>query len=116
MNHLTEEQLILHYYGEEGDTAQSDSSEGGALRAAEQHLDGCLECRNLYGALQRVLNVVDTIPVPERGAEYGAEVWKRIEHAVPRRRWRWMPALDWRLAAAGVAMAGRSEEHTSELQ
>ena len=95
MNHLTEEQLILHYYGEEGDAL-----------AAEQHLNGCPECRTLYGALQRVLNVVDTIPVPERGAEYGAEVWKRIEHAVPRRRWRWLPALDWRLAAAGVAMAG----------
>ena len=95
MNHLTEEQLILHYYGEEGDAL-----------AAEQHMDECSQCRSLYGALQRVLNVVDTLPVPERSAEYGAEVWNRIEHVMPRRKWRWLPAFDWRLAAAGAAMAG----------
>jgi hypothetical protein len=95
MNHLTEEQLILHYYSEEGDAL-----------AAEQHLDECAECRSLYGSLQRVLNVVDSIPVPERGADYGAQVWHRIQPAVPARRWRWRPLLDWRLAVAGVAMAG----------
>ena len=95
MDHLTEEQLILHYYGEEGDALQ-----------AEQHLDECPECRHVYGALQRVLNVVDSIPVPERTAEYGGEVWKRIEHAIPSRRWRWLPDFGWRPAAAGLAMAG----------
>ena len=30
MTHLSEEQLVLHYYGEEGDTL-----------AAEQHLEAC---------------------------------------------------------------------------
>ena len=54
-NHLTEEQLVLHYYGEEGDTL-----------AAEQHLEGCEECRHVYVSLQRVLNVVDSLPIPER--------------------------------------------------
>src|SRR4051794_7848103 len=72
MNHLTEEQLILHYYGEEGETL-----------AAEQHLEACCECRSLYGSLQRVLNVVDSMPVPERPAEYGVQVWKRIERRLP---------------------------------
>src|SRR5580692_10634312 len=94
MNHLTEEQLILHYYGEEGDALSS-----------ERHLEECPECRDLYGSLQRVLNVVDSVPIPERGPEYGAEVWRRIEHRVPARR-RWLPAFEWRWAAAAAAMAG----------
>jgi hypothetical protein len=95
MNHLSEEQLILHYYGEEGDTL-----------ATEQHLDLCEGCRELYGSLQRVLNVVDSLPVPQRGAEYGAQVWKRLESQLPvRRRWWAMPS-PWRWAVAGTAMAG----------
>ncbi len=79
MNHLTEEQLILHYYGEEGDTL-----------GAEQHLEACEACRALYGSLQRVLNIVDSLPVPERGPEYGAELWKRLEPQVAKGSWlRW---------------------------
>ena len=64
MNHLSEEELILHYYGEE---------EGDAL-AAERHLEACESCRAFYSSLQRVLNVVDALPVPDRGPEYGAEI------------------------------------------
>jgi len=94
MNHLTEEQLILHYYGEEGDTLSS-----------EKHLEECSGCRDLYSSLQRVLNVVDSLPVPERGPEYGAEIWSRIEHRIPTRR-RWLPSFEWRWAAATAAIAG----------
>ena len=96
MIHLTEEQLLFHYYGEGGDTLD-----------AERHLDECDECRALYGSLQRLLNVVSSIPSPERGPEYGAQVWQRIEKKLPARRawWRWnggAPAL--RYAMAGGAM------------
>jgi hypothetical protein len=94
MNHLSEEQLILHYYGEEGDAL-----------ASEKHLEECPGCREIYSSLQRVFNVVDALPVPERGPEYGAEIWRRIEHRVPKRR-RWLPAFEWRWAAGAVAMAG----------
>jgi hypothetical protein len=93
MNHLSEEQLILHYYGEELDEP-----------GADMHLDQCAECRELYGSLQRVLNVVDTLPVPARSPEYGAEVWRRMEHRLPARRWFRLPA-PWRWAAAAVALA-----------
>jgi len=96
MNHLSEEQLILHYYGEEG----------GEPLAAERHLDDCEECRSLYGSLQRVLNVVDSLPVPQRGPEYGAQVWSRIEHRLPaRRRSLWGLPAPWRWAAASAAFA-----------
>jgi hypothetical protein len=95
MSHLSEEQLILHYYGEESDAP-----------GAEMHLDECAECRELYGSLQRVLNVVDGLPVPERSADYGAQVWQRIEHRLgARRRTLWMLPAPWRWAAAGAAFA-----------
>jgi len=105
MNHLSEEQLILHYYGEEG----GDSATRSDSLAAEGHLEECEECRSLYGSLQRVLNVVDSLPVPLRGAEYGGQVWKRIEDRLPRRRRIFgisgpLPA-PWRWAAASAAFA-----------
>jgi hypothetical protein len=94
MNHLSEEELILHYYSEEGDAF-----------AAEQHLDQCDDCRAHYASLQRVLNVVDSLPVPVRGEEYGAEVWRRIEGRLPsRRRW-WSLEGSWRWAGAAAALA-----------
>jgi hypothetical protein len=95
MNHLSEEELILHYYSEEVD-----------VFAAEQHLDECEECRAHYACLQRVLNVVDSLPVPARGEEYGCQVWRRIERQLPSRR-RWLPRLErsWQWTGAAVAFA-----------
>lgn len=94
MNHLSEEELVLHYYGESEDAL-----------AAEQHLDDCRECRSQYAAVQRVLNTVDALPIPERDAEYGAAVWQRIEGQIGRRRWWSAAAPQWRWGAAAVAMA-----------
>jgi hypothetical protein len=65
--HLSEEDLILHHYGESPD------------RAGEQaHLLECAECRGAYDGLQRTLAAVDGLPVPERPAEYGRMVWWRL--------------------------------------
>ncbi len=94
MTHLSEEELILHYYGEQGNSL-----------TAERHLEECEECRMLYGSLQRVLNVVDSLPVPERAADYGAAVWQRIASRLPARRWRWNLYGPWRWAAAAAAFA-----------
>jgi hypothetical protein len=108
MNHLTEEQLVLHYYGEEGDSL-----------GAERHLEECQGCREIFSSMQRVLNIVDALPVPDRGPEYGAEVWRRISPSVPARRrlfglmplGAWIarknpPSFPWRWATTAVAMAG----------
>jgi len=94
MNHLSEEELVLHYYSEEGDSL-----------ATERHLDECEECRALYGSLQRVLNVVDTLPVPVRGPEYGTQVWRRIEKQLPARRRLWLLPSPWRWAGMAAALA-----------
>lgn len=97
MKHLTEEELILQYYGEAEDAP-----------AAERHLEECQECRELFASLELVLQAVDGMPVPERGAEYGVEVWRRIEAAIPAPR-TWLrpawPRFEWRWAAGAAAMA-----------
>lgn len=96
--HLTEEQLVLHFYGEDGEAL-----------AAERHLGDCPECREVYASLERVLAALDSVPVPERGEDYGGEVWRRVAPLLPQRR-RWagfeIPRFDWRWSAAAVAMAG----------
>jgi hypothetical protein len=100
MIHLSEEQLILHYYGER------DESESAAdTLDTERHLEECGPCRDLYHSLQRVLNVVDGLPVPEQSAEYGAQVWQRIEHKFGARRRFWMPDAPWRWVGATAACA-----------
>ena len=110
MNHLTEEQFVLYYYGE-----------GDGSPAVRAHLDACEACRAEYASLQRVLNVVDSAPVPERDADYGAQVWRRLQ---PSLRWdrprglswwppSWWPARHWAAAAlvatlvAAAFLAGR---------
>jgi hypothetical protein len=101
-NHLSEEELILHYYGEEDERPD-----------AARRLEECGQCRALYASLQRTLNVVDALPVPERDAEYGARVWERIEAQLSggpvgwRRAFQlWPRRIPWRWAAAGAALAG----------
>jgi hypothetical protein len=95
MNHLTEEDLILHYYGE--------AEDGLSL---EQHMEQCGECREQYAAVQRVLNTVDAFPIPARDEHYGAAVWQRIEGRLERRRrWWWkFPVTTWRAAWATAAV------------
>jgi len=103
MNHLSEEQLVLLYYGE--------SREAGEV---EQHLETCEHCRASFRALQLVLNTVDSAPVPERGALYGEEVWRSIQGRLGARSrkpsgkrglawWIWSPAVAALILAAFLA-------------
>jgi len=65
--HLSEDELVLHHYGESTDAA-----------GAEAHLAGCADCRACFEALQRILAAVGTSEVPERAADYGRAVWQRL--------------------------------------
>ncbi|HTB12038.1 MAG TPA: hypothetical protein VK752_10715 [Bryobacteraceae bacterium] len=93
MNHPTEEQFVLYYYG--------DSNQGAA--GIEDHIHDCEPCRASYQALQRVLNSVDSFPVPERAPDYENRVWAAIEGRIEKRR-RWW-SFGWRQALAAAAMA-----------
>jgi hypothetical protein len=101
MKHIVEEELVLFYYGESAERA-----------VIESHLTECEACRNDFRALQRVLNTVDSAPVPERGPEYASEVWQRIEKRIGRRPrrsfmrwWIWAPAMA--VLLIGSFLAGR---------
>jgi hypothetical protein len=89
MNHLTEEQLTLAYYGDAGPDER-------------RHLDECAWCRESFARLSMLLDALRDEPVPERGDSYGAEVWARIAPRLPMER----PRRSWNLWwAAAPAMA-----------
>jgi hypothetical protein len=93
--HLTEEQLVLHYYGEPDDTPGTD-----------EHLAECGQCRSDYQKLVVLLNTVSSAPVPEPGDSYGTEVWSRVQGSVRVKRGRFtVPALPGNRWAAVAAMA-----------
>jgi anti-sigma factor RsiW len=56
MNHLTEDELTLLYYGE---LSAADA------RSARAHLDSCAACHAENEKLQRLFAMVDTSPLPE---------------------------------------------------
>src|SRR5438477_7664917 len=67
MQHLTEQELVLHHYHDEDSPA-----------AVAQHLTACDVCRAEYNSIQRVLALVDEMPIPERVDNYGEHVWTRL--------------------------------------
>ncbi len=66
MRHITDEDLTLLYYGEHDDPAL-------AVKVAESE---ALSAR--YDALCDELKLADAYQPPQRGDDYGAEVWQRI--------------------------------------
>jgi hypothetical protein len=93
MQHLSEEQLVAHYYHDDD-----------APAAAESHLAGCTECRLQFDTISRVLTLVGETPLPERGDGYADQVWTRLRWKLGarRRRARWTSLV---AAAAVLAVA-----------
>jgi hypothetical protein len=98
MKHLSEDQLILHFYRE---------GEAASHREVEEHLRACAPCRASYEALRQILAAVDTVAAPERREDYEEEVWKRLRpRLLPLRqpRWgTWLRPQRWALAGAMAA-------------
>ena len=94
--HLTDDDLVLHYYGEMTDAAEA---------RACAHLDQCVECRENLQRLQRVTAALDSVPVPEPDAFFEQRTWARLEPSMtgPPRVRAW--ALPWRAVAWGAAAA-----------
>ena len=78
MKHYTEEDLILYYYEERPRRA-----------AMQAHLDACEPCAAAYQALASTLKLVATPEAPERGDQYGLEVWQRVRHRLPEQEVPW---------------------------
>ena len=68
--HLSEDELILHYYGE---TARADESR------IESHLASCAECQFANQQLRRVMTLVDTAAPVEAPLGFERTAWARLE-------------------------------------
>jgi hypothetical protein len=94
--HVTDDDLVLHYYGEMSAAAEA---------RACAHLDECAECREKLLRLQRVMAALDSVPVPEPDAFFEQRTWAGVESSMSRaprgRTW----ALPWRPLAWGAAAA-----------
>ena len=77
MQHLIEDDLVLHYYGE------LDAAAEGHVTA---HLSSCEECHRSYVRLQRVMAAIDTMPAPALTEGFERVMWARLEPALQRRR------------------------------
>jgi|SRR5262245_5372787 len=78
MRHYQEEDLILYYYGE-----------GRKRPDIERHLDECGTCAATYREIAGTLSMMVEPPLPERGDQYGLEVWQRIRHKLPEQELPW---------------------------
>jgi len=94
MHHLTEDDLVLHYYGEL-DTA------GEARLTA--HLADCAPCQQAFASLQRVLALIDSAAVPVVPDGFEGQVWARLEPSLTTRHRRWTGWFT--LAPAHLALA-----------
>src|SRR5467141_1874229 len=96
MKHKTEEELIAY-------------REGVAEQRAviSEHLAACEECRVELERIEAVLAALDTLPVPDPGADYGRRVWQQIAPRLPEKSGAWWQA--WfqprRLAVIGAVAA-----------
>lgn len=71
--HLSEDELILHYYGE---TAPADETRVGS------HLESCAECQVAKERLHRVLTLVDSAAPVEAPLGFERSAWARLEPAL----------------------------------
>jgi hypothetical protein len=92
--HLTEDDLVLHYYGELGETEE---------RHASAHLAECTECRREFTRLQRVLRTIDESALASDLPEsFERTVWARLEPNLRSERPRWFSFV---LSPAALALA-----------
>ena len=92
MRHMKEEELIAYREG---------VAEQRAVVA--EHLAACEQCRAELQRIEAVLAALDTLPVPDPGADYGRQVWMKIASRLAEKPDRWWQV--WfeprRLVAAG---------------
>jgi hypothetical protein len=99
MRHLTEDELVLHYYGEMDAAAEA---------RATTHLSDCADCHGSYARLQRVMALVDSVPAADASEGFERVAWARLEAALPDRRpglFSWLVYSPARLAFAAMVVA-----------
>jgi predicted anti-sigma-YlaC factor YlaD len=93
MNHLSEEQIVLHYYGD----AEGEDE-------VRLHLAACSECRSEFDRVNRLLESIEPTEVPEPPAVFEEKTWLNLRDRLPEKRGgfrRWFSAPP-KWALAGV--------------
>jgi hypothetical protein len=89
MRHISEDDLILHYYRE---------ADPGRVK----HLAECPGCQREFEQLSGMLSGIALPEPPPRGEDYGAQMWSRIHYALNERK----PAMPrWALFSRWPAVA-----------
>jgi hypothetical protein len=93
--HPTEDELILHFFGE-----------GSRPAVVQAHLALCDACREQFEAIAATMALAAAPDGPARGDLYGLEVWQRIRPQLPPRDfWSRIRHPRWSTVAAGAAVA-----------
>jgi hypothetical protein len=104
MNHLSEEQIVLHYYGDAEEASE-----------VERHLAACAECRAEFARVQSTLRQIEPLEVPEPAAGFEEKTWLNLRDHLPekgsflkrllqgRQKWALAGAMAVLLAAAFLA-------------
>ncbi|MGB6337996.1 MAG: hypothetical protein WBG96_20520 [Thermoanaerobaculia bacterium] len=96
MKRLSDEELVLYYYGEAPNPEE-----------IERFLESSKEEQRRYAELSRVLDTVEEPQLPQKSATYGTSVWRRLEPQLEKKSWldgwSWealRPRREWALAGA----------------
>jgi hypothetical protein len=93
MKHPNEEELIAYHdsklAGGPTDFGTEDGGDAAQREAISTHLKECPECKTELDRIDAVLAVLDSMPVPDPGEDYGQRVWKQIAPRLPEKRRRW---------------------------
>lgn len=92
MKHLSEEQIVLHCYG--------DADEAEEVRV---HLENCPACREEFDRLKAMLEQIEPLDVPEPHAIFEEKTWLNLRDRLPAKR---SGFRQWFLAAPRWALAG----------
>ena len=106
MNHLSEEQIVLHYYGDAEEAVE-----------VERHLAACPECQAKFAHVQTMLKQIESLEVPEPLATFEEKTWLNLRDRLPAKgnflqrlfgaQQKWVLAGAMVLLIAAAFMAGR---------
>jgi hypothetical protein len=74
MNHLSEEQIVLHYYGDAEEAME-----------VERHLAACADCRAEFARVQSLLQQIEPLEVPEPAASFEEKTWLNLRDHLPQK-------------------------------
>ena len=72
MNHLSEEQIVLHYYGD---------ADGAAEIA--RHLSSCSDCRTAFARVEAMLRQIEPLEAPEPAPGFEEKTWLNLRDRLP---------------------------------